>query len=138
MKSKLSIGVIFLILFNLIWIFPAASASLTDQEIVATAKLIQTLRAENESLKKQVDLLQSGLDQERKVVAQLNAEIQLLIASYDRRIQYSDQTLAQMEELFNKSTALTKEAEGALKKKDGELWFWRGLSLVAVGWGASR
>ncbi len=133
--------VFFLVIVASLFLFlgsTGASARLTDQELIETAKLIQTLRAENASLRRQVALLEEGMEQAQKVAAQMTLEMQMLILAYEKRTEYSDQTLGEMERLFNQSISLTKKAEGALQKKEQELWFWRIFGTGAVVWGVTR
>lgn len=142
MRSRL-FKVVCITLLAILFFFVGISApvyanKLTDQELIATAKLVQSLRAENDALRAQVNILQAGMEQSQKVVAHLNLEIQALVGAYERRAQYSDKTLEEMEKLFNQSISLTKEAEGVIRKKDSELWWWRILGIGGIAYGVGK
>ncbi len=129
MKNKI-IGI--LCLSCLLFVGPAQAQSLTPQEVIELAKLVQTLRAENESYQRQIALLEEGLHNSSKVVAELSLQTQALLELQDARNAQADKVMYDLMEINRQSFQLIERAEKKIHSQEKMTDFWR-VATIALG-----
>lgn len=121
-----------LCLLVVLWVTPATAQLLTEQEIVELAKLVQTLKAENQSYLRQIALLEEGLQNSSKIVAELSLQTQALMELQDARNAQADKVMQDLADINRQSFQLIERAERKIQSQEKMTDFWR-VATIALG-----
>lgn len=109
----------------------APTNKLTDQEVIELAKLVKTLRAENQSYREQISLLKAGLQNSSKVVNEMTVQVQALISLQQVRSIQSDKIMNDLSNINQRSLDTLDKAERRLASQERSADFWRVIAIAA-------
>jgi hypothetical protein len=126
-----------IILLSLLWASavspqPGYASYLSDDEIIAAAKLIKDLTTENESLRRQVDLLEEGLVQSEKLVQQMSVQVQAWTALQESRNKQADDTIKMLVQTLNTVENAVDRIDRQLSRAEAKADFWRSATTVVT------
>jgi len=135
MKKRRSLwAALVLCVYLLSFTAQAAASYLTDEEIVAAAQLIRELTAENDSLRRQVDMLEDGMKRSEEIVKSMSVQMQAWDALQESRNKLADDTIQQLLDTLNHADDTIDRLDRRLTRAEGRADFWRTASmLITIG-----
>lgn len=114
------------------------AAPLSGEETVELAKYVKELEAENESLKKQVEILSSGMHKMNDLSIQVDVQTQALIAKYEHSMGIMDKMLLRYEESLLRSDKVINRLERKLENQKTLNMVFQILAVGGVAYAASK
>lgn len=118
----------------------ACAAQLTSEEIKELAKYVQELEAENESLKRQVDILSGGIEKMSDTAIKVDVQTQALIARYEHSLGVMEKMSQRYEQSLIRADTVIDRLERRVNNLESQKTVWQlfGIAGVAIGAAASR
>lgn len=114
------------------------AAPLSGEETVELAKYVQELEAENESLKKQIEILQGGMNKMNDLSIKVDVQTQALIAKYEHSMGIMDKLLLRYEESLLRSDKVIDRLERKLENQKTMNTIFQILAVGGVAYAASK
>lgn len=119
-------------------VLPGSAAPLTGEETIKLAKYVQELEAENESLKRRVDILSGGMEKMSDISIKVDVQTQALIARYEHSLGVMERMMLRYEEGLVRADKVIDRLERKLENQKTMNTIFQVLAVGGVAYASSK